>query len=58
MPKQQDRSASTAKANSQPDQANASSNAAASKDSEILSYSKAKSGDSRGQQTKYGQTEP
>lgn len=36
MPKQQDRSASTAKANSQPDQANASSNAAASKDSEIL----------------------
>lgn len=36
MPKQQDRSASTTKANSQPDQANASNNAAASKDSEIL----------------------
>lgn len=34
MPKQQDRSASTAKA--QPDQANTSNNAAASKDSEIL----------------------
>ncbi|KAL3992500.1 DNA polymerase delta subunit 4 [Sarotherodon galilaeus] len=36
MPKQQDRSASTAKANSQPDQADASNNAATSKDSEIL----------------------
>lgn len=36
MPKQQDRSALTAKANSQPEQANASNNAVASKESEIL----------------------